>query len=138
MSKGKFTKEQNENLQKNPNVERCSPKSITYKKDFKAAAVMMYQNEGIPPREIFRNAGFDLNIIGKETPKKRVAAWKKLFRNKGMGGLSDDRRGKSKNGGRPRTKGLTDKERIEKLEATVAYLKAENDFLAKLRSGKTE
>jgi hypothetical protein len=37
-------------------------------------------------------------------------------------------------GGRPKTKNLSDKEKIEYLETKVAYLKAENDFLAKLRA----
>jgi hypothetical protein len=57
-----------------------------------------------------------------------------------LSGLQNDGRGKTKgfNQGRSRIKGLTDVDKIKRLEATVAYLKAENDFLAKLRSGKAE
>ena len=37
-------------------------------------------------------------------------------------------------GGRPKSiAGLTDKEKLKRLEAEVAYLKEENRFLAKLR-----
>ena len=45
-----------------------------------------------------------------------------------------ENRGKGRGGGRPKTKGITPEDRIKRLEAENAYLKAENDFLAKLRA----
>ena len=36
--------------------------------------------------------------------------------------------------GRPKTKGLTDTDKIKRLKIEVAYLKAKNDFLVKLRA----
>jgi hypothetical protein len=53
-------------------------------------------------------------------------------------GLQIETRGGHNGGGRFKTKGLTETEKIKKLEAEVAYLKAENDFLAKLRAKRAE
>jgi len=132
MSKRIFTKEQIETLIKNPNVAGCSEKSISYHKDFKILAIKKYQ-EGLSPSEIFRQAKFDINMIGQKTPKGCLRRWKKLFKDKGETGLQIDGR---RQGGPGRPKGLaslTDKEMLKRLEAEVAYLKEENRFLAKLR-----
>lgn len=137
MSKRIFTQEQIKQLSKNKYVAKCSKKSITYTKDFKIKTVKMYQENGFSPQEIFIQLGFDLNVIGRQQPRQCVIRWKNSFRTKGIGGL-EELRGKSKNGGRPKTKNITDKDKIERLEAEVAYLKAENDFLAKLRAKRAE
>jgi hypothetical protein len=138
MSKYRFTPEQMKCLLENKNVANCSDKTIAYAKEFKLQTIERYHREGIPVRQIFKEAGFDLNVIGREKPDKCLNRWNKTFKVKGAIGLLNERRGKGSGGGRPKTKGLTDAEKIERLEATVAYLKAENDFLAKLRSGKAE
>jgi len=132
MSKRIFTKTQIELLQKNPNVDCCSERSIGYQKAFKISAVKEWE-EGIPPLEIFIQAGFDANMIGKETPNECLFRWRKIYKEKGEAGLKIDGRGKSKSGGRPKTNWENDKDKIKYLEAKVEYLKAENDFLAKLR-----
>lgn len=131
-----FTQEQIDELSKNVYVRRCSEKSVTYSGDFKVMAVKRYQEEGIPPSQIFREAGFSLSVIGKDVPDDRMLRWRKVVKTKGLDGLATETRGKS--GGRPKTKNLSDTEKIERLEATVAYLKAENDFLAKLRAKRRE
>ena len=133
-----FTKEQINDLLNNKCVIRCSKKAITYHSDFKARAVRRYYDEGIPPMEIFTDAGFDPDVIGAKTPKECLRRWRKTFKAEGSGGLSKDGRGDHGRGDRPKTKNLTDKERIEYLKAKVAYLKAENDFLAKLRAARKE
>lgn len=130
--KNKFSQVQIQELLKNSNVVKCSDKAITYSKDFKVLAAKQYIEEGKSAKEIFRIAGFDLNVIGKDTPKYRLKDWNKLFRTKGAAGLQTERRGRG--GGRPKTKWLDEKERIKYLEAQVAYLKLENDFLTKLRA----
>ena len=132
MSKRLFTKEQIKTLLQNPNVERCSSKSITYRKDFKVSAIKEYQ-EGLPPNVIFRQAEFNLDVIGRETPKRCLQNWRDVFKQKGIQELSVETRGRGKGGGRPKTNWSNEKEKIKYLEAEVAYLKAENDFLAKLR-----
>jgi len=135
MSKRIFTKEQIEELSKNKNVEKCSEKSITYNKDFKVKAVKQYYDEYMMPNEIFEQAGFDLDIIGKGNPRHLLSEWRKVFQNKGVNALNSENRGKAKGGGRPRKiKDKSDKDKMERLEATVVYLKAENDFLKKLRA----
>jgi hypothetical protein len=135
MSKRRFTKEQIEELLKNKNVSKCSEKSITYSKEFKIFAVKRY-DEGLTATEIFKEAGFDLFLIGEGIPKCRVGSWRKVCSTKGISKLNIETRGKSKGGGRPKTKGLTDADRIKRLEIENAYLKAENDFLVKLRAAK--
>jgi transposase len=136
MSKRIFTQEQIQQLSKNENVSKCSEKSITYGKNFKKKAVKQYNQEGLISSEIFRIAGFDLRIIGRKTPKECLRRWNKIYQAKGSIGLSTETRGRG--GGRPKKKYQTDKEHITYLETQVAYLKAENDFLAKLRAKRRE
>lgn len=137
MSKRIFTKEQIEILLQNKNVAVCSERSISYRKDFKLRAVKEYQ-EGLPVSLIFKQAGFNIDIIGHETPKECLRRWRKIFKEKGETGLKTDNRGKQKLGGRPKGRplniaNLSDKDKLKRLEAEVAYLKAENRFLARLR-----
>ena len=133
MSKRIFTKEQMELLLHNENVAGCSEKSISYRKEFKVLAVRKYQ-EGLPASEIFRQAGFDTHRIGRKTPKWCLQRWLNTFGQQGETGLRTDGRGAHKSRGGPKSlKNLTDKEKVERLEAEVAYLKEKNRFLAKLR-----
>ena len=136
MSKIIFTREQIEELLKNENVVRCK-RAIVYSKDFKVKAVKLYE-QGLNPQGIFRQAGFDLNMIGRKKPKSLLLDWNKIYHKKGIAGLKIEMRGKSKSGGRPKTKHFTDAEKIKWLKAENAYLKAENDFLAKLRAKRAE
>ena len=133
MSKRIFSKDQINELSKNENVARCSERSITYAKAFKIRAVRQYE-AGLTSREIFEDGGFDSEITGKEKPKECLKAWNKIYKAKGTAGLAVETRGRG--GGRPKTKELTDADKIKRLETEVAYLKAENDFLAKLRANK--
>ena len=136
MSKRIYTREQIATILKNDNVLRCSERSIAFRGDFKLRAVNEYNEQFLTAKEIFRNTGLDIGLIGKATPMKCLERWTNLYRVKGPQGLTTDRRGRG--GGRPRTRDLTDKERIRRLETQVGYLKAENDFLAKLRAKRAE
>jgi transposase len=131
MSKRRFTKEQIEELLQNPDVETCSEKSITYNKEFKIKAVNKYQ-EGLPANYIFKDAGFNLDIIGRKIPRWCLQSWRDVIKEKGIKKLSIETRGHG-GGGRPKTNWQNEKEKIKYLETQVAYLKAENDFLVKLR-----
>ena len=136
MSKRKFTKEEIEILSKNENVSKCSERSITYRPNFKVRAVTKYQG-GKGSREIFEGAGFNLQIIGKDKPSECLKQWNKVSKTKGLDHLGKETRGKG--GGRPKKpKDLSDKDKIKRLEAEVAYLKAENDFFTKLRAKRAE
>lgn len=133
MSKRIFTKKQIKTLLLNQNVAGCSEKSIFYCKDFKIFAIKKYQ-AGLPASEIFRQARFDINMIGREVPSDCLLRWRRIFKEKGEAGLKIDGRGQSKSGGRPKNfAALTDKEKMKRLEVEVAYLKEENRFLARLR-----
>lgn len=134
MIKSKFTEEQIKELQSNKNVIKCSDKAITYSKDFKLLAVKQYM-DGKTGSQIFREAGFNLQAIGRDAPKGALKRWNILFRKKGLSGLQIETRGRPTTG-RPTTEGLTAEQRIEYLEAKVAYLKEENLFLAQLRAKK--
>ncbi len=117
----------------NKHVMRVSERSIAYQADFKLAAVKRYK-EGLPPSAIFQEAGFDLALIGRKTPKWRLARWLGLFEKKGEAGLRKDGRSTHHRGGRPPNSAhMSEGERMKYLEAENAYLKAENAFLAKLR-----
>lgn len=135
MSKRIFTTEQIKTLLKNPCIDKCTTKSITYNPDFKASAVRQHKEQYATVKEVFVRAGFDLEVIGLETPKKCLERWCKIYRTKGIERLTQERRGSS---GRPRKRKLSDADRIKRLEAENAYLKAENDFLAKLRAKRAE
>ena len=134
MGKRNFKVEEIAVLLKNKNVVKCSSKSITYSQEFKVQAVKQYK-EGMGSREIFESAGFDLKMVGIDTAYDRIKEWNKIAREKGEISLSSENRGRG-SPGRPKLKGLTDKEKLEYLEAKVAYLKAENEFLTQLRKKK--
>jgi len=135
MSKRIYTKEQIERLSENKNIARCSERSITYDCNFKISAVKLYE-QGLTPTEIFAEAGLDTKIIGRKTPRECLKRWNRLYRAKGNGRLATETRGRG--GGRPKTENLSDADKIKRLEVKVAYLKAENDFLAKLRAKRAE
>ena len=126
MSKRIFSREEQELLRNNGNVQYCSEKSITYTTMFKEQAVQQYE-AGLTSTEIFKTAGFDLNLIGKQQPKECLRRW----RTKGCG----DQRGKHTS---RKSTTHTETDRLKWLEAEVKYLKAENAFLAQLRAKRAE
>lgn len=127
MSKRIFSNEEQQQLRNNLNVKQCSEKSITYTTAFKEQAVLQYE-AGLTATEIFRTAGFDLNLIGRKQPKYCLRRWR-------MHGCGDQR-GKHKSPKKISTNTETD--RLKWLEAEVKYLKAENAFLAQLRAKRAE
>ena len=129
-----FNPEQIKELLNNKNVDRCSSKSITYSKQFKVWAVKKYYDDGYSPSMIFREAGFNLEVIGKSRPKICLKQWKKIYNHKGKDGFSQENRGRSKR--KPKMKFKSKDEEIEYLKTKIAYIDAENDFLAKLRGLK--
>ena len=130
MSKRVYSPEQLQALRDNPNVAKCSNKSITYSKDFKIKAVKAYYDTGQSPNAIFLEAGFDLNVIGKGKPKSCLRDWKSIYKAKGETGLNTEGRGKD-GGRKPKTKESKD---IEYLQTKIAYLEAENNFLRNLKT----
>ncbi len=122
-------------LNMNPCVLKCSWKSITYTYDFKKRALDLHA-EGVSSKEIWRRAGFDITKWRKKYTKDCIKDWKDIVKKKGFEGLEESR-GKNATG-RPKTKGVTDADRIKRLELQVRYLEAENAFLAQLRAKRAE
>ena len=132
MSKRIFNEEQIRELLQNPNVERCSDKSISFRKEFKISAVKKYY-EGLSPSEILRQAELDINTIGRDEPERCLRRWRNIFNEKGEAGFEKK---STRNNLWRKTKKIIDKddkEKIKRLETEMAYLKAENRFLASLR-----
>lgn len=128
-----YTKEQKKLLLKNKNVEKCGIGVITYMRDFKVKAVKQYNEEYITPKEIFVQAGFDIEMIGKNKPKNCLERWNKIFRKKGLNRLLEP---KANGGGPRRVKNLSEKDKVKRLKLEIEYLKEKNYFLVKLRAKK--
>lgn len=120
-----FTDEQIEILRKNPYAKKVSLSTITYTEEFRELFAKKYESGKIP-FQIFRDAGFDPKMLGKErihSFRKRV---KKMMQRDD--GFKDTRNGHS---GRPSTRDLTPEEEIQRLQQKLKYLQQENTFLKK-------
>ena len=126
-----FGPEDQARISQNKNVLRVSETTITYSPAFKVEAVRANVDEGKPPLLIFLDAGFDLGLIGHETPYRCLRRWRAVFRQRGEQGLRIDQRGKNSTG-RPAQRELTIEEKLRRAEARVRYLELENEFLKKL------
>jgi hypothetical protein len=125
MSTKVFTQEEIEVLSKNPYVKNVSSKGITYTDEFKR--IFISENEkGKFPRNIFEDHGFDINILGIHRVESSRKRWRTAFRENGICGLNDTRKG---NSGRPSKKELSIEEKYERLKAENNLLKAENELL---------
>lgn len=131
-----FSKQQVKQLLKNEHVLKFCGTYFAYTPAFKIEAVKQY-NQGIKPREIFRQAGFDLMVIGKHKPNYLLYDWRKIYKTNGAAGFAAETRGKG--GGRQKSiETLTDSEKIKRLKLEIKYLKKENDFLVRLRARRAE
>lgn len=125
----RFSNEEQMLLLKNKNVTKVTDKSITYSDEFKISSIQSYAN-GKFPVEIFREAGFNLNIIGNKIPGRCIQRWKRTYLTIGKDGLTGERRGCARR--RPKNSGMSLEERLVAAEAQVSYLEMENEFLKKL------
>jgi len=132
MDRRTFTSEQIKKLSGNKNVARCGSTSVRYNKNFKVRAVRQYNEEGLTAVGIFESAGFDLNVIGIRKPNKLMHQWNKALRVK----MDDESTRQDTKRIEVTAKRIRSGREIRTLKAKVAYLEAENSFLAKLRAGK--
>jgi transposase len=119
-------------LKKNPCVYDCTAKSVYYTYEFKKRALDLHAS-GIRPREIWKQAGFNVAAWKKEYFGLTLRDWKRIMQKDGVAGLK-------KTGGLPYDRGPkhTRDDELKRLRLEVAYLKEENRFLAKLRAKKAE
>jgi hypothetical protein len=134
MNKRIFSEAEQKILLENKAVKKCSSKSITYTQTFKEQAVQQY-DVGHAAAEIFKEAGFKLNLIGREHPSECLRRWRRIVRKSGLRGLAEVR---GRNSGVKKKPKDTKTDRLKWLEAEVKYLKAENAFLAQLRAKRAE
>lgn len=131
MAERVFNPETRAKILQNKNVLRVGETQITYSSDFKVAAVRAYLVEGKPPYLIFLDAGFDLDLIGRETPRHCLKEWRAIYRERGDEGLRNDQRGRH-SAGRSAEGELTVEEKLRRAESRIRYLEKENELLKKL------
>ena len=122
-------------LEKNPYVEKCTYNSLKYTDAFKKQALELHE-QGITSREIWRRSGFDVHIWRKRYAKDCIRDWKVRATDIRVEGLVKEK--KQEDGNKPKTKEVIDKKQVKRLELEIAYLRAENDFLVKLRAKRAE
>lgn len=128
MSKKIFTEKEIKALSGNPYVKSVSSKGITYTEEFKH--IFIAENEkGKFPREIFEDYGFDIEVIGMKRVESSSKRWRAAYREHGVSGLRDTRKG---NSGRSSEEDLTLEEKYVRLEAQHNLLRAENELLKKI------
>ena len=84
MGRGNFTKTEMETLLRNPYVADVNEKSISYSTEFK----FLFMNEyikGKRPTQIFRDAGFDIGILGSKRIERACARWKESYQSGTLG-----------------------------------------------------
>lgn len=125
----KYTQSQIDQLKRNPNVLEVTESSISYLPEFKVQAVKS-SLEGNSPASIFIKNGFDLDMIGKDIPRKRLYMWRRIYEESGELGLLTDHRGK--NAAMKGSKESSIEDQLKKAEAKIKFLEMENEFLKKL------
>jgi transposase InsO family protein len=131
MAERVFDPETRSKILQNKNVLRVGETQITYSPYFKVAAVRANLVEGKSPHLIFLDAGFDLDLIGRETPKRCLRKWRAVHKQRGEEGLRDDQRGRH-SAGRPAEREQTVEEELRRAQARIRYLEKENELLKKL------
>ena len=127
MAKYFFTTEQIAELRKNPNVASVTTGVLTFTADFKKHAYdERHRHKSM--RQIFEEAGFDIDIIGiKRIENFTAALEKQAMREAGFEDLRKDNRRRE-----PTTPEASMAKQMRHLEHKVAYLEQENAFLKKI------
>ena len=126
MSKILFTNTQVKKLSKNKWIKNITNKGITYTNEFKRKLVKECENYKKFPQEVFRECGIDPKIVGKRRIEGSAHRWRKQL--KSTGDITDTR---TTNSGNTLKRELTDKEKLERAEARIKLLEAENELLKK-------
>ena len=106
-----LTDEQIKELLNSKYVEKVFNNRIIYTNEFKNMALLQNRN-GLPPVEIFINAGLNLELIGRKNAVNLILKWNNEE-------IKTDAQ-------------LSLEKQLEYLQAENAYLKAENEYLKKL------
>ena len=128
MSKIIFGENEIKQLRNNTNVQKVSEKSITYSAEFKRKFIEEYIN-GKSAKIIFKEAGFDMEMIGTVRCEQATSRWMKSYKKDGLVGLRDTRK---ENSGRPTNAPLSKDKIIEKQESKIRLLEEQLEMLKKL------
>lgn len=126
MSKILFTDTQVKKLSKNKWIKKITNTTITYTDEFKYKLVKECKNYKKFPQDVFRECGIDPKIVGERRYSNAASRWRKQLNSTGE--IKDTRNGAS---GRPPGHELSDKEKLERAEAKIKLLEAENELLKK-------
>ena len=123
MSKKLFTNVQVKKLSKNKRIKKVTNKGITYTNEFKYKLVKECENYKKFPQEVFRECGIDPEIVGKGRIEASAHRWRKQLNY--IGKITDTR---TTNSGNTLKRELSDKEKLERAEARIKLLEAENEL----------
>ena len=126
MSNILFNDEQQKQLRDNHWVKSVTEKLISFTEDFKIYFINEY-NLGKLPKQIFKDAGFDINMLGDKRIEQCTARYKR--QNKRIEGFHDTR---TNNSGRRIGKELSIDEENELLKKQNIKLQQELEFLKKM------
>ena len=107
-------------------IKNITNKGITYTDEFKYKLLKECEDYKKFPQDVFRECGIDPEIVGERRYNNAAKRWRKQFRSTGQ--IKDNR---IENSGRNLEHELTDKEKLERAEARIKLLEAENELLKK-------
>ena len=126
MSKILFTDAQVKKLTKNKWIKNITNKGITYTNKFKYKLVKECENYKRFPQDVFRECGIDPEIVGIIRIQNCAYRWRKQINSTGE--IVDTG---TTNSGNTLKRELSDKEKLERAEARIKLLEAENELLKK-------
>ena len=131
MARGMLSSAEMDVLKKNPYVEDVKRQRILYTYEFKCFFMEQYL-AGKRPVDIFRQAGFDVSMLGEKRIERATARWRAMYAANGMEALRGQVKANAKKKAAARTKkkaeadgreyGLQDV--ADKLEELLADVKA--------------
>ncbi len=129
MGRGQLTREEIRILKENPYVEDVNGSRITYSDEFKLLFVKEYFN-GKKPMNIFRDAGFDIKILGSKRIERCSARWRESNASGSLGEkfANNDFYEKNENSKREMERTILEQRaEIEELRLRIKSLEAELD-----------
>ena len=101
-----------------------------FTKEFKEKAIKL-KKQGMHPNKIFTNTGINISEKQKDYASKLISRWKTKTKE-----VKPNKFNKEELNTLKRIKKEEERNKIKYLEAQVAYLQAENDFLTQLPKKK--
>ena len=78
MGRGNLNEEEIRTLRENPYVVDVNERGVSYSKDFKFLFIKEYM-QGKKPTAIFKDAGFDVKVLGSKRIERACARWKESY-----------------------------------------------------------